>query len=181
MHPSFRQTVIQIICIFYCTCLIYHTLTIWLSTLEDVTYFHHHSHNVHISFGDLGAGWVCQYSIESYVESYYMTHMRKKIPHKNLREKSLSMSCENRNCILLCHKKGVGRSEGLPRQFPTKIKTRSFPAPQSLHHHGHLSIKTVESKGLKIKSVWWTTLLLSRKVCVCAHHHHPTQVLGFRV
>jgi hypothetical protein len=154
MHPSFRQTVIQIICIFYCTCLIYHTLTIWLSTLEDVTYFHHHSHNVHISFGDLGAGWVCQYSIESYVESYYMTHMRKKIPHKNLREKSLSMSCENRNCILLCHKKGVGRSEGLPRQFPTKIKTRSFPAPQSLHHHGHLSIKTVESKGLKIKSVW---------------------------
>jgi hypothetical protein len=97
----------------YCTCIIYHTLTIWLSTLEDVTHFHHHNHNVHISFGDLGAGWVCQYSIESYVESYYMTRMRKKIPHKNLREKSLSMSCENRNCILLCHKKGVGRSEEL--------------------------------------------------------------------
>jgi hypothetical protein len=36
MHPSFRQTVIQTISIFYCTWIICHTLTSWLSTLEDV-------------------------------------------------------------------------------------------------------------------------------------------------
>jgi hypothetical protein len=52
--------------------------------------------------------------------------MRKKIPHKNLREKSLSMSCENRNCILLCHKKGVRRSKSCCANFQQKTKQEVF-------------------------------------------------------
>lgn len=174
MHPSFRQTVIQIICIFYCTCIIYHTLTIWLSTLEDVTHFHHCSHNVHISFGDLGAGWVCQYSIESHVESYYMTRMRKKIPHKNwaVRIGTASFSATKREW---------GEAKSCCVNLQQKSKQEVFLLLRVFIIMIIISVKTVESKGLKIKSVWWTTLLLSRKVCVSIHHHHPTQVLGFRV